>query len=239
MTQTTEQHQERHAVTQADRVAASRYTKLIADHRWSQHAILNGAVDNTSVVQAFAGHRIAAEAAQAARIAELEAANYLLAAGSCDVEGGKIGDEHGNFYCTKVAKITELEQDLRSSMTETPTIPKGFTAHDGGPCPVHPKTIVDVLFEDEDVAEACTAEDWSIGKCDWWQHQADTDCFNIIAYKVTTPYAEPTDWRAIAEELVEPLKAASWLLDHPSLTGLVKRDVDQALAKYNAAKDKT
>jgi benzoyl-CoA reductase/2-hydroxyglutaryl-CoA dehydratase subunit BcrC/BadD/HgdB len=30
---------------------------------------------------------------------------YELAAGSCDVEGGKVGDEHGHFYCTLQKKV--------------------------------------------------------------------------------------------------------------------------------------
>lgn len=47
-------------VTQADRDAAAAYMKLICDHRWSWQAILDGGCDNTSVVLAFAAHRIAA-----------------------------------------------------------------------------------------------------------------------------------------------------------------------------------
>jgi len=31
--------------------------------------------------------------------------NFKLAAGSCDVEGGKVGDEHGHFYCTLQKKV--------------------------------------------------------------------------------------------------------------------------------------
>ena len=63
-----------------------------------------------------------AEAAQREREAqirrELEAANYLLAAGSCDVEGGKIGDERGNFYCTKVAEMTRQSVTLIAQAAE-------------------------------------------------------------------------------------------------------------------------
>jgi FtsZ-binding cell division protein ZapB len=40
-----------------------------------------------------------------ARIEALTAENFKLAAGSCDVEGGKVGDEHGHFYCTLQAKV--------------------------------------------------------------------------------------------------------------------------------------
>jgi hypothetical protein len=39
------------------------------------------------------------------RIEALTAENFKLAAGSCDVEGGKVGDEHGHFYCTLQNKV--------------------------------------------------------------------------------------------------------------------------------------
>ncbi len=39
------------------------------------------------------------------RIEALTAENFKLAAGSCDVEGGKVGDEHGHFYCRLQAKV--------------------------------------------------------------------------------------------------------------------------------------
>lgn len=39
------------------------------------------------------------------RIEALTAENFKLAAGSCDVEGGKVGDEHGHFYCTLQKKV--------------------------------------------------------------------------------------------------------------------------------------
>jgi len=62
-------------VIQADRDAAFHYMKLICDHRWSWQAILNGGCDNTSVVQAFARHRIANQPpAQDGLTAELESA---------------------------------------------------------------------------------------------------------------------------------------------------------------------
>lgn len=48
-------------VEQEDRDAAFKYMKLIADHRWSHEAILNGGCDNSSVVQAFAKHRLNAD----------------------------------------------------------------------------------------------------------------------------------------------------------------------------------
>lgn len=42
----------------------------------------------------------------------LTAENFKLAAGSCDVEGGKVGDEHGHFYCTLQAKIEALTAEV-------------------------------------------------------------------------------------------------------------------------------
>ena len=50
-----------HEVEQVDRDAAYKYMKLIGDHRWSHEAILRGDCDNTSIVQAFAKHRLDAE----------------------------------------------------------------------------------------------------------------------------------------------------------------------------------
>jgi hypothetical protein len=43
--------------------------------------------------------------AAADRIEALTDENSKLAAGSCDVEGGKVGDEHGHFYCTLQKKV--------------------------------------------------------------------------------------------------------------------------------------
>ncbi len=48
-------------IEQEDRIAAHKYMKMICDHRWSHQAILNGHCDNTSVVLAFAEHRLSAE----------------------------------------------------------------------------------------------------------------------------------------------------------------------------------
>ncbi len=57
----------------------------------------------------MSGGKQVAELVQAAdRIEALTAENFKLAAGSCDVEGGKVGDEHGHFYCTLQAKIEAL-----------------------------------------------------------------------------------------------------------------------------------
>lgn len=40
-------------------------------------------------------------------ICRLTEENAKLAAGSCDVPNGKIGDEHGHFYCTLQRRLTE------------------------------------------------------------------------------------------------------------------------------------
>ena len=53
------------------------------------------------------------------RIEALTAENFKLAAGSCDVKGGKVGDEHGHFYCTLQAKVeaqaAEIERLKKSA----------------------------------------------------------------------------------------------------------------------------
>ena len=51
-------------------------------------------------------------------IANLEAENFVLAAGSCDVEGGKIGDEHGHFYCTLQVENASLRKQLEDARSE-------------------------------------------------------------------------------------------------------------------------
>jgi len=38
--------------------------------------------------------------------------NGLLSAGSCDVEGGKLGDERGNAYCTLQLKLAKAVEGL-------------------------------------------------------------------------------------------------------------------------------
>jgi hypothetical protein len=50
-------------------------------------------------------HRLVDDDEAADRIEALTAENFKLAAGSCDIEGGKVGDEHGHFYCTLQAKV--------------------------------------------------------------------------------------------------------------------------------------
>lgn len=44
---------------QADREAAAAYIHRVKSKRWSIEGILTGGCDNTSVVQAFASHRLA------------------------------------------------------------------------------------------------------------------------------------------------------------------------------------
>ena len=79
---------ERHAVTQADRDAAASY--------WKSHGIgdqtiyvayRSGIKDNTSLVQAFMAHRIAAEAAQRELDAQLIEADAKLCDCSAHSEG--------------------------------------------------------------------------------------------------------------------------------------------------------
>jgi hypothetical protein len=45
-------------------------------------------------------------------IKALTAENFKLAAGSCDVEGGKVGDEHGHFYCSLQAKVEAQAEEI-------------------------------------------------------------------------------------------------------------------------------
>jgi len=47
----------------------------------------------------------------AERIKALEAENATLAAGSCDVPGGKLGDEHGHSYCSLQKRIKVMEAE--------------------------------------------------------------------------------------------------------------------------------
>lgn len=43
------------------------------------------------------------------RVERLEAENFTLAAGQCNVEGGLIGDDHGHFDCSLKARVERLE----------------------------------------------------------------------------------------------------------------------------------
>jgi hypothetical protein len=66
-----------------------------------------------------------------------------------------------------------------------PTIPEGWTKHDGGPCPVADDARVNVMFRDGyDPLEAGqgTAGVW--GSLWQWQNHGPAD---IIAYKVVKP----------------------------------------------------
>jgi hypothetical protein len=84
-------------VTAEDREAAARYMKIIRDGRWSIEGILSGGCDNTSIVQAFARHRIAAQeqavraATEAAATACEEASGNALANGYSEAAEG-MGD---------------------------------------------------------------------------------------------------------------------------------------------------
>ena len=51
----------------------------------------------------------------------------------------------------------------------------------GGECPVHPKSVVDVKFNDGAEFKGQEAEDWI------W----NATCYKIIAFRVTKPYVEP------------------------------------------------
>jgi hypothetical protein len=53
------------------------------------------------------------------RIKALEAENFKLAAGACNVEGGLIGDDHGHVYCSLKALIEALERELGWQPIET------------------------------------------------------------------------------------------------------------------------
>src|SRR5690606_20941651 len=53
------------------------------------------------------------------RIEALEAENFKLAAGACNVEGGLIGDDHGHVYCSLKARIEALERELGWQPIET------------------------------------------------------------------------------------------------------------------------
>jgi hypothetical protein len=73
------------------------------------------------------------------RIEALTTENFKLAAGSCDVEGGKVGDEHGHFYCTlqakveaQAAEIERLREALEYYAQELMTGPWGIDSLDFG-----------------------------------------------------------------------------------------------------------
>src|SRR5690606_26961231 len=66
-------------------------------------------------------------AAAADRIEALEAENFKLAAGACNVEGGLIGDDHGHVYCSLKARIEALERELAEGWQDIATAPKDGT----------------------------------------------------------------------------------------------------------------
>jgi hypothetical protein len=69
------------------------------------------AEDNAAFIAYCGTHAsdIAAMAEVEIQLAYEISVNSTLAAGSCDVPGGKVGDDHGNSYYTKVKRIAELE----------------------------------------------------------------------------------------------------------------------------------
>ncbi|QCI93385.1 hypothetical protein [Novosphingobium sp. EMRT-2] len=67
------------------------------------------------------------------------------------------------------------------------SLPEGFVAHSGGPCPVAPDTMVTVVFRDGQVVERERAKFWSGPGEDWWRWQSHNHDNDIIAYKVENP----------------------------------------------------
>lgn len=64
-----------------------------------------------------------------------------------------------------------------------PEIPEGYTRHDGGECPVHPDTIVHIVWSSIHLSYT---RDTSAG--DWlWDWEPYSNAPNIIAYKVIKP----------------------------------------------------
>jgi hypothetical protein len=53
--------------------------------------------------------------ALSARVAELEAENFQLAAGQCIVHGGLVGDEGGSPYCTLIKRAEQAERELAAA----------------------------------------------------------------------------------------------------------------------------
>jgi len=90
--------------------------------------VLEPLVDQQPLVDASASHVRSLRAhalARAAlsvlepRIEALEAENFKLAAGACNVKGGLIGDDHGHVYCSLKARIEALERELSWQSIET------------------------------------------------------------------------------------------------------------------------
>ena len=105
---------ERHAVTQTDRDAAAAYMQLVRSTRWSVDGILSGGCDTTSVVQAFAAHRIAAEAAQRERDAQLIEADAKL----CDCSAHSEGECACGAWCeSKTITSARAAEIIREQST--------------------------------------------------------------------------------------------------------------------------
>jgi len=138
------------------------------------------------------------------------------------------------FQLRTIAAVLDLPQErINNPMTDAPTIPEGFTAHDGGACPVHPDTIVKVLAAGGEFSEfraGAVIWDYSAYVAEI-QGTLPTLC-GIIAYKVITPYVEQVDWQAIAGELADALEVYGNGIGHSEIEdgGDIAR---QALAKYN------
>lgn len=61
----------------------------------------------------------------------------------------------------------------------------------GGECPVHPRSVVDVAHEDRGIVCGETAEQW------FWNGKG---C-RIIAFRVITPYQAPREFWAVGSQL--------------------------------------
>ncbi len=90
-----------------------------------------------------------------------------------------------------------------------------WTPHNGGPCPVDPETMVEVLKPDGSQSiRPAGGHKWSA----------------VGAYRIVQP--EP-NWREIADELAAALKLPSVVLDADS-----RAMIQQCLTTYNQAKER-
>jgi hypothetical protein len=56
----------------------------------------------------------------------------------------------------------------------------------GGECPVHPRSVVEVVFSKAGHRDGC--------KADTWVWDADQGTHTIVAFRVVKPYAEPVEY---------------------------------------------
>lgn len=70
------------------------------------------------------------------------------------------------------------------------SLPEGFVAHSGGPCPLAADTLVTVMFLDGAAGVKKRAGFWSKGTRDWWRWEDPNHRNDIIAYKVETSNAD-------------------------------------------------